>query len=185
MNLPFFWCDADEGGASGRGEAGCDEAAEQIFTAQVSYRRSACPRVMYSSLFTASLIPPTPSIPREVPELVNSLSWVLDSPAKIVLFHYICQLLPDNAQVDFDRIAAAMLAGGQSRDQLKYGIEKCLQVRGYSKFLAAINHLPLATSDSNSFGMCPPPPPPFPNFYAKKFGHPMLPVLSLQMQFLQ
>jgi hypothetical protein len=50
--------------------------------------------------------------PREVPELVNSLSWILDSPAKMMLFHYICQLLPDNAQADFDRIAAAMLGGG-------------------------------------------------------------------------
>ena len=45
---------------------------------------------------------------------MNSLSWVLDSPAKIVLFHHICQLLPDKVQGDFDRIAAAMLAGGQA-----------------------------------------------------------------------
>ena len=51
---------------------------------------------------------------REVPELVNSLSWVLDSPAKMVLFHYICQLLPNEAQAEFDRIAAAMLAGGKA-----------------------------------------------------------------------
>lgn len=51
---------------------------------------------------------------REVPELVNSLTWVLDSPEKMVLYHYICQLLPDEAQAEFDRVAAAMLAGGKN-----------------------------------------------------------------------
>ena len=100
-------CDADEGGVGGRREAGCDETAQQILTAQVSCRLA----YHHTSRIDHSIT--SPSISREVPELVNSLSWVLDSPAKMVLFHHICQLLPENAQVDFDRIAAAMLAGGK------------------------------------------------------------------------
>jgi len=49
---------------------------------------------------------------REIPELVNSLTWILDSPEKTVLYHYICQLLPDEAQREFDHLAAAVLAKG-------------------------------------------------------------------------
>ena len=85
------------------GEKRSDETTLKVFPAQVNH----------VTLIVASLlIILMCSIDREIPELVNSLSWVLDSPAKTVLFHYICRLLPEQAQVEFDRIAATMLAGG-------------------------------------------------------------------------
>ncbi len=37
---------------------------------------------------------------------------VLNDRNKVVLFHYICQLLPGETQNEFDRIAAGMLTGG-------------------------------------------------------------------------
>ena len=43
---------------------------------------------------------------------MQGLGTVLDDPNKMVLFHYICQLLPEEAQVEFDRVAATMLTGG-------------------------------------------------------------------------
>lgn len=43
---------------------------------------------------------------------MQGLGKVLDDPNKMVLFHYICQLLPEEAQTEFDRVAAAMLTGG-------------------------------------------------------------------------
>ena len=49
---------------------------------------------------------------RDLPSLVQGLGKVLDDPNKMVLFHYICQLLPEEAQTEFDRVAAAMLTGG-------------------------------------------------------------------------
>ena len=45
--------------------------------------------------------------------MVQGLGSVLNDENKMVLFHYICQLLPEETQVEFDRIAAAMLAGGK------------------------------------------------------------------------
>lgn len=36
---------------------------------------------------------------------------ILDDQNKTILFHYICQLLPDEVQAEFDRIAAATIAG--------------------------------------------------------------------------
>ena len=39
---------------------------------------------------------------------------MLNEPNKAVLFHYICQLLPHEAQAEFDRIAAASLDGGKN-----------------------------------------------------------------------
>ena len=42
---------------------------------------------------------------------------LLSDPTKMVLFHYVCQLLPEDAQAEFDRLAAAAYgneAGGQS-----------------------------------------------------------------------
>ena len=50
---------------------------------------------------------------RDIPELIGQLGEVLTEPNKAVLFHYICQLLPDEAQAEFDRIAANSLAGGE------------------------------------------------------------------------
>ena len=39
---------------------------------------------------------------------------LLSDPGKMQLFHHICQLLPAEAQVEFDRLAAASLGGGGS-----------------------------------------------------------------------
>lgn len=50
---------------------------------------------------------------RNLQDLVESLRDVLTDSNKMVLFHYICQLLPGEAQNEFDRIAAAMLSGGE------------------------------------------------------------------------
>ena len=50
---------------------------------------------------------------RDLPELVGELGEVLKEPNKAVLFHYICQLLPNEAQAEFDRVAATTLAGGK------------------------------------------------------------------------
>jgi len=49
---------------------------------------------------------------RDLPSLVQGLGTVLNDPNKVVLFHYVCQLLPEEAQAEFDRIAAAHLTGG-------------------------------------------------------------------------
>ena len=35
---------------------------------------------------------------------------LLSDPTKMVLFHHVCQLLPEEAQAEFDRMAAARLA---------------------------------------------------------------------------
>ena len=50
---------------------------------------------------------------RDIPELIGELGGVLKEPNKAVLFHYICQLLPHEAQAEFDRIAAASLEQGK------------------------------------------------------------------------
>ena len=50
---------------------------------------------------------------RDIPELIGELGEVLNEPNKAVLFHYICQLLPHEAQAEFDRIAAASLEQGK------------------------------------------------------------------------
>ena len=50
---------------------------------------------------------------RDLPQLVQGLGAVLNDANKMVLFHHICQLLPEEAQTEFDRIAAGMLAGGK------------------------------------------------------------------------
>ena len=49
---------------------------------------------------------------RNMEGLVEGLGEVLNDRNKVVLFHYICQLLPEEAQNEFDRIAATMLSGG-------------------------------------------------------------------------
>lgn len=49
---------------------------------------------------------------RDIPKLIGELGGVLNEPNKAVLFHYICRLLPHEAQAEFDRIAAASFAGG-------------------------------------------------------------------------
>ena len=43
---------------------------------------------------------------------MEGLGEVLNDRNKIVLYHYICQLLPEEAQNEFDRIAAGLLSGG-------------------------------------------------------------------------
>ena len=43
---------------------------------------------------------------------------MLKDQKKTVLFHYICQLLPEETQHEFDRIAAEMLARGMSEKLL-------------------------------------------------------------------
>lgn len=43
---------------------------------------------------------------------MEGLGDVLNDRNKVILFHYICQLLPGEAQNEFDRIAAGMLTGG-------------------------------------------------------------------------
>ena len=43
---------------------------------------------------------------------------MLNEPNKAVLFHYICQLLPHEAQAEFDRIAAASLDGGKTNSEV-------------------------------------------------------------------
>lgn len=49
---------------------------------------------------------------RDLPSLVQGLGTVLNDPNKMVLFHYVCQLLPEEAQAEFDRIAAVHLTEG-------------------------------------------------------------------------
>ena len=49
---------------------------------------------------------------RNLPDLVEGLGEVLNDRNKIVLYHYICQLLPEETQNEFDRIAAGLLSGG-------------------------------------------------------------------------
>lgn len=44
---------------------------------------------------------------------MEGLHTLLDDPTKIVLFHYVCQLLPEEAQAEFDRVAASRLADGE------------------------------------------------------------------------
>ena len=40
---------------------------------------------------------------------MEGLQTLLSDPTKMVLFHYVCQLLPEDAQTEFDRLAAASL----------------------------------------------------------------------------
>ncbi len=42
---------------------------------------------------------------------MEGLGEVLNDPNKMVIFHYICQLLPGETQAEFDRIASAAIAG--------------------------------------------------------------------------
>ena len=39
---------------------------------------------------------------------------LLSDPAKMQLFHHVCRLLPEETQAEFDRLAAASLAGGSA-----------------------------------------------------------------------
>ncbi len=57
---------------------------------------------------------------RNLEALVEGLGDVLTDSNKMVLFHYICQLLPGEAQNEFDRIAAAKVSGGIHIDRVLY-----------------------------------------------------------------
>ncbi len=59
------------------------------------------------------------SADRDLQDLVDGLGNVLTDSNKMVLFHYVCQLLPGEAQIEFDRIAAAMLSGGKYSKNVK------------------------------------------------------------------
>ena len=63
--------------------------------------------------------------------LVEGLGEVLNDRNKVVLFHYICQLLPEEAQNEFDRIAASMLSGGDHSvfSSIYLAIFKCFHVK--------------------------------------------------------
>ena len=47
---------------------------------------------------------------RDIPELVDRLSDVITDKKQSVLLHYICQMLPETSQTEFDNLAATKLA---------------------------------------------------------------------------
>lgn len=55
----------------------------------------------------------TVRICRDLSGLVGALCDVLDDPKKHVLYHYICQLLPEEIQGEFDQLASTVVANGR------------------------------------------------------------------------
>lgn len=53
------------------------------------------------------------SIYRDVQTLASSLAVLLCDPSKVCLLHEVCQLLPANDQVIFDRVAASVITEGK------------------------------------------------------------------------
>lgn len=50
---------------------------------------------------------------RDVQQLAGSLAVLLSDPSRVCLLHEVCQLLPANDQVTFDRIAASVIGEGK------------------------------------------------------------------------
>ena len=51
---------------------------------------------------------------RDLSKLVQDLCDVLDDPIKHILFHYICQLLPEEDRAEFDRLSSVAISNSQS-----------------------------------------------------------------------
>ena len=49
---------------------------------------------------------------RDLHKLVEGLADILSDPKKASIFHYICQLLPEEVQREFDHMAAMSIAYG-------------------------------------------------------------------------
>ncbi len=66
--------------------------------------------IIYTLICHSSHIYPHMSHYRDLPELVDRLSDVITDRRKSVLFHYVCQMLPEDSQLQFDNLAATKLA---------------------------------------------------------------------------
>ena len=49
---------------------------------------------------------------RDLAALVEGLAGILRDPKKASIFHYICQMLPDDVQREFDHLAATSVSNG-------------------------------------------------------------------------
>ena len=65
------------------------------------------------------LVTPT----RDLSTLVEGLTGVLKDPKKASVFNYICQMLPDEVQREFDHLAAASVSSGMMMTSLWSGEE--------------------------------------------------------------
>lgn len=54
---------------------------------------------------------------RDLTTLVEGLAGILKDPKKASIFHYICQMLPDDVQREFDHLAAASVSNGMMSSQ--------------------------------------------------------------------
>lgn len=55
---------------------------------------------------------------RDLSKLVEALCDVLDDPTKRILFHYICQLLPEEDRAEFDRLSSVAISNSQCTIQI-------------------------------------------------------------------